>query len=174
MQKLIRGLLIAVLVIDLGLGALNWRMAAAPRDPADELRLLRQQRALLAADVARARQIRASLPEVERNGVEFFQTQIAPSATGYSALMENLGKIAAETGVRTGNISYQRSQPDKRGVEQIEIGASVTGEYASIVRFINGLEHSDTFYVLDGLQLGASSTGGLALNLRLRTYFRTT
>ena len=56
---------------------------------------------------------------------------------------------------------------------EVDIGATVDGEYSGIVRFINGLEHSDTFYVLDGLTLAAGSTGGLRLNLRLRTYFRT-
>jgi len=55
----------------------------------------------------------------------------------------------------------------------VEIGASVSGDYPNIVRFINGLEHSDTFYVLDSLTLGAGSAGGLGLNLHLRTYFRT-
>jgi hypothetical protein len=41
------------------------------------------------------------------------------------------------------------------------------------VRFINGLERSKNFYVLDGLSLAAGSGGNLRLNLRLRTYFRT-
>jgi len=172
-QKLIRWFLGAVLVADLALAAVNWQIAAAPRDPEDELRLLRQQSALLAADVARAQNIRAELPEVERNSGVFFQEQIAPSQSGYSALIENLGEMAGAAGVRTGNVTFRQGSPDKRGVIEVEIGASVNGEYPNIVRFINGLEHSDTFYVLDSLTLAADTGGGLGLNLRLRTYFRT-
>jgi hypothetical protein len=46
-----------------------------------------------------------------------------------------------------------------------------------VVRFINGLEHSGNFYVLDGLALAGSGSGSvgdmrLKLNLQLRTYFR--
>jgi len=172
-QKLIRWFLGAVLIADLALAAVNWRIAAAPRDPADELRLLRQQRALLAADVARAQKIRADLPAVERDSGTFFQKQIAPSESGYSALMDNLGALARAADVRAGNVTYRQGNPDHRGVVEVEIGASVSGEYPNIVRFINGLEHSETFYVLDGLTLGAGTSGGLGLNLRLRTYFRT-
>jgi Tfp pilus assembly protein PilO len=172
-QRLIRWLLVAVLVADLALAAVNWRIASAPRDPEDELRMLRQQRALLAADVARAQKIREDLPAVERDSGAFFQKQIAPSESGYSALIDNLGSLARAADVRTGNITYRQGNPDKRGVVEVEIGATVNGDYPNIVRFINGLEHSETFYVLDGLTLAAGSSGGLGLNLRLRTYFRT-
>ena len=55
---------------------------------------------------------------------------------------------------------------------EIEISTVVDGDYASLVRFINGLEHSNNFYVLDNLALAAGSAGVLKLNLQLRTYFR--
>ena len=55
---------------------------------------------------------------------------------------------------------------------EVEIASVVNGDYSSVVRFINGLEHSDNFYVLEGLALAAGSAGELRLNLHLRTYFR--
>jgi hypothetical protein len=170
---MIRWLLAAVLLADLALAAVNWKMAAAPGDSQDELRLLRQQRALLAADIARAKRIRADLPDIQRNSIAFFQQAIMPAQSGYSALSQDFGALAHAAGVRTGNITYHEGPPDKRGVVQVEIGATVSGDYPNIVRFINGLEHSDAFYVLDNLTLGAGSGGGLGLNLHLRTYFRT-
>jgi type IV pilus assembly protein PilO len=173
-QTLIRWLLGLVLVADLALVAVNWKMAAAPGDPNVELNVLRQQRALLAADVARAKKIRGELDDVEQDSEVFFQKQIMPAQSGYSALIGNFGDLARAAGVRTSNITYRTGDPDKRGVIEVEIGASVSGDYANIVRFINGLEHSDTFYVLDSLTLGAGSSGGLGLNLHLRTYFRST
>ncbi len=171
-QKLIRWLLGLVLVADLALAAVNWRMASAPRDPDAELHMLRQQRALLAADIARAKKIRAELGDIEQEGDAFFKQQIVPEETGYSGLSENFGKLANAAGVRASNITYRTGEPDKRGVIEIEIGATVSGDYPNIVRFINGLEHSETFYVLDSLTLGAGSSGGLGLNLHLRTFFR--
>lgn len=171
-RRLIQWFLALVLVADLGLAAVNWKMTTAPRDPDAEVRTLRQQRALLAADIARAKKIRAELGDIERDGGAFFQEQIMPVESGYSALSENFGDLARAAGVRASNITYRTGNPDQRGVIQVEIGASVSGDYPNIVRFINGLEHSDTFYVLDSLTLGAGSTGGLGLNLHLRTFFR--
>jgi Tfp pilus assembly protein PilO len=171
-QRFIQWLLGLVLVVDLGLAAVNWQMTAAPRDPEAELQTLRQQRALLAADIARAKKIRGELSDIEREGGEFFQKQIMPVGSGYSSLSENFGDLARSAGVYTSNITYRTGDPDKRGVIQVEIGASVSGDYPNIVRFINGLEHSNTFYVLDSLTLGAGSGGGLGLNLHLRTFFR--
>ena len=172
-QKLIRWLLGLVLVADLALAAVNWRMASAPRDPDAELHMLRQQRALLAADIARAKKIRAELGDVEQEGDAFFKQQIVPEETGYSGLSENFGKLArTRPACAPATSPIARAEPDKRGVIEIEIGATVSGDYPNIVRFINGLEHSETFYVLDSLTLGAGSSGGLGLNLHLRTFFR--
>jgi hypothetical protein len=56
---------------------------------------------------------------------------------------------------------------------QIDIATAVEGDYESLVSFLNKLEHSDHFYVLDSLALASSSAGKLRLNLQLRTYFRT-
>jgi Tfp pilus assembly protein PilO len=171
-QKLIQWLLALVLIADLGLAAVNWQMTAVPRDPDAELHTLRQQRALLAADIARAKKIRAELSDIERDGGAFFEGQIMPAESGYSALSEDFVDLARGAGVYASNITYRTGNPDKRGVIEVEIGATVSGDYPNIVRFINGLEHSDTFYVLDSLTLGASSGGGLGLNLHLRTFFR--
>lgn len=57
---------------------------------------------------------------------------------------------------------------------ELEIATAVEGDYDSLVQFLNKLEHSDNFYVLDGLSLNSSTgSGKLRLNLQLRTYFRT-
>ena len=172
-QKLNRWALGAVLLTDLVLVGVNWRMATAPQPDQSELGLLKRQHDLLAADVARGEKIRKDLPAVEQQCDAFFKEQLRPAARGYSAVVDNLGEVARAAGLRTENITFRQHNPDKRGVIVVDIGATVNGDYPSVVRFINGLEHSDNFYVLDELSLAAGSAGSLKLNLRLRTYFRT-
>ncbi len=92
---------------------------------------------------------------------------------GYSALEDDLGALARTAGLRTEGLSFRQHPADKRGVTEIEIGATVDGDYPSVVRFIDGLERSDNFYILDSLSLAAGSAGQLKLNLQLRTFFRT-
>src|SRR3954468_24849673 len=125
-QNLIRWIIGAILAADLVLAAVNWKIATGPRDPEQELHALRQQRALLAADVARGKKIRAELPEIDRAGTQFFQDEILPAQSGYSALSADFGDLARMAGVRTGNITYRESLPDKRGVIQLEMTATVS------------------------------------------------
>ncbi len=49
---------------------------------------------------------------------------------------------------------------------------SVDGDYPAIIQFINGLERSKYFYLLNNLQLDTASAGDIRLHLELRTYFR--
>jgi hypothetical protein len=56
----------------------------------------------------------------------------------------------------------------------VDIATAVEGDYEGLIQFLNKLEHSDNFYVLDDLTLATSSVGKLRLNVQLRTYFRTT
>jgi Tfp pilus assembly protein PilO len=169
---LIRWLLGAVLVADLMLAAVNWKLAASPHAPASELALLKRQRALLAADIARGDQIRKDLPAVEKQCDTFVQKTLPPVGNGYSSIISGWGALAKGAGIHSENISFRQHAADKSGVVEVEISTAVDGNYSSLVRFINALQHSDTFYVLDGLSLAAGSAGELKLNLALRTYFR--
>lgn len=170
---LIQVLLGALVVVDLALVGINWRMAATPRTPPSELKLLARQHALLAADVARAQKIRQNLPAIEKSNDNFFHDRFRSTGAGYSELEDDLGALARAAGLRTEGLSFRQHPADKRGVSEIEIGATVDGDYPSVVRFIDGLERSDNFYILDSLSLAAGSTGQLKLNLQLRTFFRT-
>ena len=170
---LIQVVLGAIVLADLVLLGINWNLMASPRSPQTELKLLARQHALLAADVARAQKIRENLPAVQKESDEFFRDQFRPMGTGYSALEDDLGVLARTAGLRTEGLSFRQQPSDKAGVSEIQIGTTVDGDYPSVVRFIDSLERSQNFYILDSLSLAPGSAGELKLNLQLRTYFRT-
>jgi hypothetical protein len=171
-KTLIQVALGGVLLADLVLVGVNWHLATAPRPDQSELTLLKRQHDLLAADVKRGEQIRRDLPAVEKQCDDFFKDQLPPAGGAYSAVLDNLGQVAREAGLRAEDLTFHQHDADKHGVLLVEIGATVNGSYPSVERFINGLERSNSFYVLDELSLAAGSPGNLRLNLRLRTYFR--
>jgi Tfp pilus assembly protein PilO len=173
-KMIVRVLLGIVVAADIVLAGVNWQMADANRTPQSELNALKRQHALMAADITRAETIRATLPAVEQQCDTFFRQNFRPLGSGYSSVVSDFGSLTRNAGLQAGNLSFHQHEPDKRGVTQIDISAVVDGDYPSVVRFINDLEHSDTFYVLDGLSLASSGPAGqLRLNLQLRTYFRT-
>jgi len=165
------GLLLAA---DLGLAVFLWQ--GERQDPlalrADRDRLTLQSR-LLKADVDRAERIRKSLPAAAKECDDFYHDSFLDSATGYSQIESDLGSIASAAGVKTTDFRFQTKEAKDRGATEISIEASVDGDYAGIVRFINGLERSKNFYLLDSLRLASVATGGIKLSLDLHTYFRT-
>ena len=172
-KTFIRALLGIVLGADLILAAVDWQMADANRAPQSALNALKRQHTLMAADITRAETIRTTLPQVEQQCDNFFRQNFRPAGSGYSAVVADFGSLSRSAGLSAENLNFHQHEPDKRGVTEVDITAVVNGDYSSVVRFINNLQHSDTFYVLDGLSLGAGgSSGQLRLNLQLRTYFR--
>jgi hypothetical protein len=58
---------------------------------------------------------------------------------------------------------------------EVDVTATVNGDYPSVVRFINGLQRSEKFYILDDLTLASAAqnpAAPLRVNLHLKTYFR--
>ena len=171
-KTIVRWALAAVIVVDLALAGLNWEMSRTPHAPQGELHSLDLQRKMMIGDVSRGDEIRRNLPAVEQQCDRFFQDQFRPIGTGYSGLLVDLGSIASQAGLKSDATSFQQLKANEHGVVEVDIGESVEGSYPSVVSFLNGLEHSHSFYILDGLSLTSSREGSLKLSLRLRTFFR--
>jgi Tfp pilus assembly protein PilO len=165
--------LAGVLVIDVGLLYFNYRSTGAgPRAMRERAESLRLQHRLLGTDVKRVAAIRDRLPEVQKQCDQFFAEELLTSREGYSTVAADLSKIAEKAGLRATSVNFKQRDLEKRGVAEVDITASVEGDYASLVRFVNGIERSENFYLLESLSMAASSGGALKLNLQMRTYFR--
>jgi Tfp pilus assembly protein PilO len=173
-KTIVRALLGIFVAIDIALAGINWQMADANRTPQSELNALKREHALMATDVTRAETIRTTLPAVEQQCDTFFQQNFRPVASGYSSVISDFGSLSRGAGLQAENLNFRQHEADKRGVREVDISAVVEGDYSSVIRFVNDLQHSDTFYVLDGLSLASTGTSvaQLRLNLQLRTYFR--
>lgn len=166
--------LAALVVVDLGLVVLLWQLRQT--DPVDLMRqrtLLETKAKLLKADVARGELIRKEMPKVGEQAGEFYEQQLPQAKGGYSSLVADLGEIASKAGLRTSSTSFQDHELKERGVTEIQIQETVEGDYASVMKYIQGLERSKNFYLLSDLGLDSSETGILHLKLVLKTYFRT-
>jgi Tfp pilus assembly protein PilO len=171
-KNVIRALVAIIIVLDVVLIVLNWRLSTSPgTDPAQVVQL-RMRRDIMAADIRRAIEIRKALPSVQAQTDDFFKNNLRPSETGWSSVVSDLGVLAKDAGLQITSTRYSERPIEKRDVREITVTISVQGAYPSLVSFINGLERSKNFYLLDTLTLDSSSEGTLRLNLVLRTYFR--
>jgi Tfp pilus assembly protein PilO len=172
-KLIVRWGLIVILGLDVVLAAVDYRLHMSPHIAPDEVRRLDLLEKSYRADNARLDKFRAELPADEKQWDEFFTTHFRPSGAGYSAVSEDLGQLSHSAGLRTDTITFHQHSPDARGLMEIDIVTAVEGDYESLVNFLDKLEHSDHFYVLDSLALASSNAGKIRLNIQLRTYFRT-
>ena len=170
-KKWTRWALGLVLALDAGLLFVNWRNGGVEAQ-AQSLRALRHQFAVVSQDVRHAHDVEKRLPEIQQQCDTFFKKQLSPAAGGYSAIVADLGAVAGRAGLRAPGVRYNQRPLKERGVVEVEIAATAEGDYASLVRFINGLERSDNFYLLDQLALSSGTGGSIKLALELKTYFR--
>jgi hypothetical protein len=166
--------LVALLAMDAALGAFLYQLSReGPQKMSAERDRLATEAKLMKADVERGQMIRKSLPQVGKDCDTFYRRTFLASATGYSAVQRDLNSIAASAGLRTTGIAFKEKQIQGRGVTEVSMSTSVEGDYAAVVKFINALERSRNFYLLNDLHLGSATAGGIKLDLVLRTYFRT-
>jgi hypothetical protein len=163
-----------LLLADIALGVYLWN---GSRLGPDALRAQRNQLVLeaklLQADLRRGESIRASLPQVGVDCDAFYKNSFLDAKTGYSQIESDLGAIAQKAGVQTPSLSFKQSAVEGRGVTEIEIKTVVAADYPSVIRFVNGLERSKNFYLVDQLQLASETTGAIQLEITMHTYFRT-
>lgn len=88
-----------------------------------------------------------------------------------SDVAEALGNLSKETGVKLEAVKYKSGDPEPVGLRREEIEASVRGDYQPLVRFLNGLERSKIFFIVNTIGL-AQQNGPVQLEIKLETYQR--
>jgi len=89
-----------------------------------------------------------------------------------SELTTELGKLAAENGIRIQSARYKEEDPETSGIVPVEIEGSFSGDYLQLVRFINTLERSKMFFTVDSVDLAGEGTGSVRLQIGLHCYLR--
>ena len=89
----------------------------------------------------------------------------------YSAVSEELGKLAAANGVQIAAVKYDDKDAPVEGLRKLNIEIALSGNYLQEVKFINALERDKIFFLIDGVTLGEQQ-GNVRLQLKLETYLR--
>jgi type IV pilus assembly protein PilO len=110
---------------------------------------------------------------IARKQIDQFYAQRLPSQD--SAISVDLGKVAAQNGVKIESIKYSMKDEELAGlgVRRMEIEADLAGDYLQLVRFINSLERNQMFFLVNSVGLGGEQNGAVKLQLKLETYLKT-
>jgi len=131
---------------------------------------------LLRADVKRAREIQHAVPKTQADCV-LFENLLPPAGTGYSVISEELQDLSQKSGLQIATLSFHPKDLTEHGITEVSLDAAITGDYKSVVRFLNALQRSKNRYVVDDLSLANQVAGSavqtdVRVNLHIRSYFR--
>ena len=158
-------LAVATILLGIRVG-LDWRATSASSQDAmaghqAELRLLLMQTAPLRG---LDKKVELSRQQID----EFYSKRIPPS---YSAILERLGDISSKSPVRLTRGAYTQA-PGSGDLTEIRMDYGLSGDYPAIMRFLNGLERSQTFFIIRAMALTGQQSGTVNLGLEFSTWLR--
>lgn len=89
----------------------------------------------------------------------------------YSAIASRIDEIGSKSGVRLSHVEYSQGAKGN-DLTEVSIDCGVDGEYPQIMRFANGLERDQTFFVVRSMMLNGQQGGHVDLRLQVSTWLR--
>lgn len=135
----------------------------------EEFQQLRQDVHAKTRTVVPPDQVQQRVEEARAQIAQFEKDRIPAEA---SAISIELGRLAADAGVKLSSVRYEEVDSDVADLRQFRISASISGDYLQEVKFINAVERSKQFYVIGNVNLGEQQQGSVRLQINLDTYLR--
>jgi Tfp pilus assembly protein PilO len=165
-------LIVAIVLLVIAAGAIAWLLSPSGRSAAalhNEYAQLRSQYEEQLHDVGPARDIDKRLAQAREQQAAFYTDRVP---VGYSAISETLFDLAAKNHVQASALKYDAKDTDIPGLQRVGLAAQITGDYGDEMKFINAVERSKLFFVIDSVDLGAAEGGKVRLDIHFETYLR--
>jgi hypothetical protein len=133
-----------------------------------EYEQLHQQLVAKQTEVLPTRGMDQKLTQASHDITGFYDTRFPAQ---YSAVTEELGKVATDNGVHLSGVKYDEKDAAIEGLRRLNMEITLSGDYLQEVKFINALERDKMFFLIDGIALGEQQ-GNVRLQLKLETYLR--
>lgn len=100
-----------------------------------------------------------------------FLKQVVASREGLSVILEELERTAEEQGLRPERRDYQREELDRLPLVRFEVTFPVSGSYTQLMGFLDALERSPRFVIVDKIKYQDREGGAPDMNVILSAYF---
>ncbi len=132
------------------------------------------------AQVVKTREKDVTQKEAYRGGLEKARDDMKRLATDVLstkqrrmiAVQLEIEKLVKQFGITIDKRDYQTDEVDNGALERFAVVVPLTGGYSNLRKFIQAVESSDNFLVIERVGLGTGkSTDVIELNITLATYF---
>jgi len=146
----------------------------SPEDLARELSSLQRQVQQRRAALKQSRLLLAKVETARTQGDQFLESYFAERRSAPPLLLGELDRIAKEAGMKPKEHSFSSELIEgSDSLEMVTIVGNYEGNYGDLIQFVNGLDRSPRFIIIE--QMNASpqpSTGLLNVNLKMYAFVR--
>jgi Tfp pilus assembly protein PilO len=167
-----------VIVVLLGLNVAFWFLVNVPRssrviDLEQAVGRASAQLAIKEKDVASLREHYTRVMEGRASLDRFYADVLSTKQERLISFQKEIRDIANKFHINLETITYPREEYPKDKVTKFTATMPLTGSYEGLREFIDTVEKSDNFIVIEGIQLANSKEGGvvLSMSIQLSTYF---
>ena len=128
--------------------------------------------------VSQKEKIGSQLEMSDKDRQTLFLKHFIPFETGYAKVLPDLDRMAQRAGVRWSRGDFSKNEIPQYRLYSVKMRFPVQGAYANVVNFIKELEKSETFYIIDSIDVRSGgensfqpSAGNITLSLTAETYF---
>jgi Tfp pilus assembly protein PilO len=116
----------------------------------------------------------AALQKAEQDLKVIYKEVLSDKKVGVPEIRQELEDVAGSLSVNRADVDYQYDLLPEYGLRHFTLSVPVEGAYSDIRRFINAIERSPHFLILDRVNLSSDSKPGdnLRLSFQLSTYLR--
>jgi type IV pilus assembly protein PilO len=168
--RLLLGLLLAA---NIAAGIALWKpWGATPEELERQLADVRRQLQQRQASLERLRAIVAKVETARRQGDEFIAQHFLHRRTASSAIVAELREAAAKAGVKQAEQTFAFEPIEgAEDLEMLTISGSYEGSYENLVKFLNLLDRSPRFLIVDTLTAAPQRTAGvLNVNVKMNAF----
>ena len=125
-------------------------------------------------EVTRLERLSMQLEGSEKDRQRLFTAHFIPRHAGFAEILPQLDAIAGQAGVRKTRVDYAIDGVPRYGLYSVKMKVPVTGGYSNIVNFIRDLEHAETFFIINSIEVrGVAGSPGsdIGLSMNLETFF---
>jgi len=100
-----------------------------------------------------------------------FLTKVVGGREGLSVVLEDLEKTARDQGLEPGRRSYHRSELHVLPLVRFDVTLPISGSYKQLMGFLDALERSPRFVIVDEVRYQDREGGAPDLNVSISAYF---
>jgi Pilus assembly protein, PilO len=103
-----------------------------------------------------------------------YSMHFIPRNVGWSEILRQLNTLEQRASVKNARKDFSTDKVPQYGLYSVKISLPVTGLYSNVVNLIREIENTDTFFIIDSIDVRGRDTEGAAdvsMNLNLETFF---